>query len=151
MASDVGADFVVDDMESIAAPCTQPADGDGTDPPDHLNVPAADPTPSASLSSQMPSTLSSPPIDVRFNQLNELQCQLDVAESASQRLSVLAGLTQAVHDACKVFVVSEVSADPTPSSAVSAPGHDVCMAESSGAQKWDAPDTSSSDDVEDSP
>ena len=151
VASDVGANFVVDDVEPIAAPATQPANGDGTDPPDHPNVPAADPTPSASLSSQMPSTLSSPPIDAKFNQLDELQSQPDVADSASQSQSVLAGLTQAVHDACEVLVVSDVSAGPSPSSPVSAPGHDVCMAESSGARKRDAPETTSSHDVEDSP
>ena len=81
---------------------------------------------------QTSGSLSSPLVDERLNQLDEFQSQSDVAQSrgsAPQSQSVLAGLTQVVHE------VSDDPADSVPSSAESAPVHDVRMAEPSGAQK----------------
>ena len=87
---------------------------------------------------QTSGSLSSPLIDERLNQLDEFQSHSDVAQSrgsAPQSQSVLAGLTQVVHEACEVLEVSDDPADSVPSSAESAPVHDVRMAEPSGAQK----------------
>ena len=94
---------------------------------------------------QTSGSLSSPLIDERLNQLDEFQSQSDVAQSrgsAPQSQSVLAGLTQVVHE------VSDDPADSVPSSAESAPVHDVRMAEPSGAQKQVVSKIASSDDVE---
>ena len=85
---------------------------------------------------QTSGSLSSPLVDERLNQLDEFQSQSDVAQSrgsAPQSQSVLAGLTQVVHE------VSDDPADSVPSSAESAPVHDVRMAEPSGAQKQVSP------------
>ena len=100
---------------------------------------------------QTSGSLSSPLIDERLNQLDEFQSHSDVAQSrgsAPQSQSVLAGLTQVVHEACEVLEVSDDPADSVPSSAESAPVHDVRMAEPSGAQKQVVSKIASSDDVE---
>ena len=129
---DVGA---AGDVEpDVGASAIRVADGD-VGSSEHVADSVVNPVVVNSQSASTPS----PPVDEKFNQLDEYQSQSDASQGqfvVPQSQSVLAGLTQVVRETCEALV-SEGSVS-APSSVGSAPTHDVSMAEPSVARKRDA-------------
>ena len=150
---DVGAaDAVADVSDPVVASATAsagiPVESDGSvvaaDIADALPSDSVVDPASVAAQSADGSLPSSSLVDDRFNQLDEILSQSDDPQSQS----VLAGLSEAVEEACATVIEVLDSSDksaPIPSSGGSEQLQDSCMVEPSAARKRVASELSSSD------